>query len=103
MVFIRVSKVLVGCDVFKLFESAFYIALNKAVKFAFIVVPLEVDANILFRIKVKFGYLFFTNGAEEVINFLFLMYLIPKLSTTRVKEMSKYLLRKRLWIWRNLT
>ena len=61
---------LVRTNKFKFIEVVFNISIHGAGNFAFDLVPLEVDADILFTIKVDFGCVSFMDGANDVVNFL---------------------------------
>lgn len=59
-----------GEDVFKLYEGIFSVSVHGQDKFMFDVVPVVVDANVLFSIKIKFSGLAFTDGNNEEISIL---------------------------------
>ena len=72
----------------KLERGFFDVAFHRELDVAFGVVPVEVNSNVLVAFPVRSHWIVITDGFSRCKASALLMYMTPKLSMTRVKEMG---------------
>ena len=56
------------CDVFEFGKGLLDVALHAANEFSFVVIPIYMDTNILFGVKINFESIFFIHDADKVLH-----------------------------------